>query len=539
MDLRRLIALARAWLPLGLLCAVLAGAGGYVVSNLQHPVYEARSTLIVGQALSAANPDYTQLLVAQNLSATYSAIAKTGPNLEAVSAELGGQVSPAALRDAVSVDAPRDSTFLYITAQDTIPERAAAIANALAQRLIDVSPTIQGREADFQKSIDEDLTATQELIDRTQARLDTLSAINSPTPEQTTEIQALEGRLANLRSTYATLLSFSSGSATNLLTVVEPAAVPTTPVSPRILLNTVLAATVGLLVVLAVAFVAHQLDDRVRDADTVHEITGLSTLGTVARNTTSRGVKEFYQLAGLLYPRSPHAEAYRTLRTNVEFASVDAPVRTLLVTSSLPGEGKTVTASNLAVVFAQSGRKVILVDADLRQPGVHAMFNLQNTRGLTDLLRDDSMGVAVVTNATEQDNLRVVTAGPVPPNPAELLGSMRMQTVVQRLQRAADIVIFDSPPLLPVTDAAVLSSFLGGTILVIDASRARRRTVRLARESLTRAGAKTLGVVLNRVSAGSPFAYGQAYGYPEGDQGPAPADVVAERSGSANAPNGN
>jgi len=532
-DLRRLIVLARAWLPLALIAAALAGVGGFLVSNLEQPVYEARTRLIVGQALSATNPEYTQLLVAQNLSATYAVVAETGPILEAVGSKLSPPLSPGAVASRVQVDAPRDSTFLYITAQDPDPARAAEIANALAAQLIAAAPSIQGREAAFQESIDQDLAATQVLIERTQARADALIAVANPTAEQEADLQALEGRLASLRSTYTTLLSFSSGSATNLLTVLDPAAPPTAPVSPRVLFNTLLAAALGMLVVIGVAFVAEQLDDRIKDPDAVQDVAGLSTLGTIARMTSGRGRKEFYQLACLLYPRSSFAEAYRTLRTNIEFASLDTPVRTLLVTSSAPGEGKTVTAANLAIVFAQSGRTVILVDADLRKPGVDSIFDLPNTRGLTDLLRHQSIGVEAVANSTEQDNLRVVTTGPLPPNPAELLGSKRMRTVVERLQEAADLVIFDSPPLLAVTDAAVLGSFLDGTLFVIDAAKGRRRLVRMGREALARSGAKTLGVVLNRVPAVTRFGYGGYYGRVEETPAAAVVDIVAERRGAS------
>ena len=205
MDLHRLIVMARAWLPLALLCAALAGAGGFVVSNLQQPVYEGRSTLVVGQALSAANPDYSQLLVAQSLSATYAAVSETSPVLEAVISELNLDETPGALSARVRVDAPRDSTFLFISAQDSDPARAASIANELAEQLIAVSPTIQGREAAFQQSIDKDLTATQALIDRTQARVDALTEIEERTPQEEAELLALEGRLASLRSTFASL----------------------------------------------------------------------------------------------------------------------------------------------------------------------------------------------------------------------------------------------------------------------------------------------------------------------------------------------
>jgi non-specific protein-tyrosine kinase len=532
-DLRRLIVLARAWLPLAVLCAVLAGVAGFVVSSFEQPVYEARTRLIVGQALSAANPDYSQLLVAQNLSATYAVVAETSSILEAAGSSLSPPLSPGAVASRVRVDAPRDSTFLYISAQDTDPARAAAIANAVAAQLIAASPSIQGREAAFQGSIDEDLVATQALIERTQARADALIAVTNPTAEQEADLQALEDRLASLRSTYTTLLSFSSGSATNLLTVLDPAVPPTTPVSPRVLFNTLLAAALGLLVIVGVAFVAEQLDDRIRDPDAVQDVAGVSTLGTIARMTSGRGRKEFYQLAGLLFPRSSFAEAYRTLRTNIEFASLDTPVRTLLVTSSTPGEGKTVTAANLAIVFAQSGRTVILVDADLRKPGIDSIFDVPNTRGLTDLLRHQSISVEAVAIATEQDNLRVVTTGPLPPNPAELLGSKRMRTVVQRLEQAADLVIFDSPPLLAVTDAAVMGSYLDGTLFVIDAAKGRRRLVRMGREALARSGAKTLGAVLNRVPAVTRFGYGGYYGHVGETPAATVVDLVADRGAAS------
>ena len=511
-DLRRLIGLARTWFPLAIVAAVLAGAAGFVASSFQEKVYEAKATLIVGQALSAANPDYSQLLVAQNLAATYATMAGTGPVLESVIKDLALDVSPGDLASRLHVDAPRDTTLLYVTARDSDPARAAAIANAMAEQLIAVSPTIQGREAEFQRSIDQDLQATQALIESTQTRADALIAIEERTPEQETELQALEGRLASLRSTYTTLLSFSSGSATNLLTVVDPAVSPVSPVLPRTLVNTLLAAALALLVVAGVAFVVEQLDDSIKDPDAVEEVAGLSTLGTIVRMQSADGRREMYQLAGLLYPRSSAAEAYRSLRANIEFASVDTPLHTLLVTSAAPGEGKTITASNLAVVIAQAGRTVLLVDADLRKPAVHRVFDLPNTAGLTTILRDENVSLDTLTHVTEQPGLRILTSGPLAPNPAELLGSNRMQGVLGRLRESAELVIFDSPPLHAVTDAAVISSFVDGTLLVIDAGRSRRRVVRVGREALSRAGANVLGVVLNRVPARSHFGYGGYYG---------------------------
>jgi polysaccharide biosynthesis transport protein len=512
LDLRRQIAIIRAWFPLLVASVVLAAGAAFVVSGMLPKVYEAKATLIVGQSLSAVSPDYNQLLVSQRLSTTYAAVATTRPTLETVIGQLGLGVTGDELSKHVRADAPLDSTLLTIVAQDADPARAAAIANALAQQLIVASPAIQGRQAEFQASIDADLKAAQDQIKATQTQVDTLAALPQRTATQNADLQTLEGRLVSLRSTYATLLSFSSGNASNLLSVIEPAVAPTAPVSPRPFLNTLLAAILGLLVAAGVAFTAEYLDDAVKDSDAVQEVAGLSTLGTVAQMKSERGRSEIYRLAALLYPRSGVAEAYRRLRTNIEFASVDAPIRTLLVTSSVPGEGKTTTAANLAVVFAQAGRRVLLVDADLRKPGIHVVFDLPNAHGLTTLLRSDEVSLDAIAHATEQENLRVLTTGPLPPNPAELLGSQRMRTVLDRLKTGEDLVIFDSPPLQVVTDSAILSSVLDGALLVIDAGHSRQGAVRQGRDTLARAGANVLGAVLNRIPARARSVYADYYG---------------------------
>jgi len=526
-DLRRQIAKVRAWLPLLVASVVVAGGAAYAVSSQLPKAYEAKAMLIVGQLLSAVNPDYNQVLVSQRLSTTYAAVATTRPTLDSVIQRLGLSVTPDQLAQQIRVDAPIDSTLLTITADDADPSRAAAIANALAEQLIAASPAIQGRQTDLQASIDADLQATRDQIKAAQATVATLIALTDRTAAQDAELAALDERLASLRATSAALLSLSSGSAASLLTVIEPAIASTNPISPKPLQNTLLGAVFGLLLAAGIVVVAEHLDDGVRDADAVSEVSGLSTLGTIGRMKGDRARSEIYRLAALLYPRSSIAEAYRALRTNIEFASVDAPIRTLLVTSSVPGEGKTTTASNLAIVFAQAGRRVLLVDADLRKPGVHEIFDLPNTHGLTTLLRDEQMGLGSIAQSTEQDNLRVLTTGPLPPNPAELLGSQRMRATLRRLKEGHDLIILDSPPLEAVTDAAILSSYIDGTLFVIDAGRSRRGTVRQGREALAKSGANVVGAVLNRVPAGAHSDYASYYG------GPYRSEQAAERPGLA------
>lgn len=517
MDLRRQIAIIRAWFPLLVSCVALAAGVAFVFNSFLPNVYEAKATLIVGQSLSAVNPDYNQLLASQRLSTTYASVATTRPILDKVVKELGLGGSADELRGSIVVDIPQNNTLLTISARDGDPTRAADIANALADQLIAASPTIQGQQADVQTSIYADMKATQDQIKATQAQVAALVGIPDRTPQQEQRLQALEGRLVTLRSTFATLLSYTSGNASNLLSVVEPAVAPGAPVSPRRLLNILLAAIVGLLLGAAIVFVMEYMDDTIKNADDVQEVVGLPTLGLVLQIKGERGRKEMHRLVTLLYPRSAAAESYKTLRANTEFASVDAPIRTLLVTSSTTGEGKTMTAANLAVAFAQAGRRVLLVDADLRKPGIHLIFDLPNAHGLTTLLLTD-VSVDAITHPTEQANLQVLTTGPLPPNPAELLGSQRMRMILDRLTTRGDLIIFDGPPLEAAIDSAMLSSFADGTLLVVGAGRSRRDVVRHGREALGKAGANVLGAVLSGVKARAPDR-GDYYGYLDSEGG--------------------
>lgn len=499
MELRRQLSIVRAWLPLALVSVLLAGVAAFYVSGLQPKVYEAEATLLVGQSLSGVNPDLNQLLVSQNLANTYAIIATTRPVLAKVIDRLRLSDTPEELTKRVTASAGKDGALLTIAGRDESPARAAALANTLAEQLIAASPTVQGQQTDVLRSVDEDLRSIREEIEATQSEIDLLSGTPDRKAEQEARLQTLQGRVINLRTTYATLLDFSANNASNLLTVVDPAVPPTQPASPRPLLNALFAAIVAFLFAVAIAFAVEYLNDSIKDSEQVLETTGLPTLGAIVRLQGGKSRPDMYRLVTLLYPRSPAAEAFRTLRTNIEFASVDAPIKTLLITSAVPFEGKTVTTSNLAVVFAQGGKRVLLVDADLRRPAAERMFALSNAYGLTTLLRGGETKVDEMIQATEQENLYVLSTGPLPPNPAEVLGSQRMRTVVRELGERFDLLLFDSPPLDVVADAAILSAFLDGTILVVDATKSRRTIVRRAREALAKANANVLGVVLNRL----------------------------------------
>ncbi|RJS62551.1 capsular biosynthesis protein [Bacillus sp. PK3_68] len=195
-------------------------------------------------------------------------------------------------------------------------------------------------------------------------------------------------------------------------------------------------------------------------------------------------------------PRSPISEQYRTIRTNILFSAVDQEIRSLLVTSAGPGEGKSTTAANLAIVFAQQGKKVLLVDADMRKPTMHYTFNFMNTVGLTNVLAKQKSLAAAVKETTVQD-LAVLLSGPIPPNPAELLGSRMMAEFLKEAYRSYETIIFDTPPVLAVTDAQVLANQCDGTLLVINSGKTEADGAIKAKELLQAAKAKPLGVVLN------------------------------------------
>jgi len=202
-------------------------------------------------------------------------------------------------------------------------------------------------------------------------------------------------------------------------------------------------------------------------------------------------------------PRSPAAEAFRTLRTNIYFSSLDRSIHTLLVTSVAPSEGKSTTLANLAVAMAQGDKKTILVDSDLRRPTLHTVFGLNNDAGLTSLFMDVKGPIEPALNEVGVPNLQVLTSGPLPPNPAEVLGSQRMLDVIAALKNRADMVLFDAPPVVAVTDAAVLGTRVDGVLLVINAGHTRREHAKRAKTQLEKLNIRVVGVVLNGVSADS------------------------------------
>ena len=277
---------------------------------------------------------------------------------------------------------------------------------------------------------------------------------------------------------------------------VESASVPISPVSPRPLRNTALAGAVGLLLAVGIAFLVEYLDDTLKNSEDIERVLKLPVIGYIAQIRYESGQSESLYVSH--QPRSPVTEAFRSLRTNLEFAGVDHPIRRLLVTSAGPNEGKSTIAVNLAATIAQGGKQVIIIDADLRRPSVHRFFKVSNQIGLSDLFRGSGSVHSVAQRVNDQENISVITSGSLPPNPSELLASARMQQILQEAEQEADIVVLDGPPLL-VADVQIMASKVDGVVFVIYPGHTHADDALATLEQLNRAGARILGVILNRI----------------------------------------
>jgi non-specific protein-tyrosine kinase len=509
------------------LVGVLAAVVAFVASNAMARSYASGSRLLVGQALQASNPDVNLFQSATDLAETYAFIGESRQLLERVKTSLKLDVPVETLISQVSVRPVNGQPMIDIQATAGSPEDAAAIANAVADQLIAIAPAIGAGGEPDPAFAQQDLKDTAEQITQTRDELQSLLAIPDRTPEQQTRLDVLESRLVSLRATYAALLQNATTVAANRLSVIDPAVPPLEASSPRVVLNTVLAGILGVLRRRRHFLLSTRRPDEVGRA--YRDVTGVPTSGRSC-GCRARDREPFYRMATLLYPgRRPRGVPDD--RTNIEFASIDEPFRTIVVTSAAPGEGKTVTASNLAAPSPRVAR-TILVDADLRRPGVHDMFSQTNGAGLTDLVHSDTIRVEDVLRPTDNPNLSVVTAGIVPPNPAELLGSGRMEVILDRLRDSAEIIVFDTAPVGAVTDAAILAAKSDATLLVVQPFRTTERVVRRGREALAKVNARVIGTVLNNVPQGftDAVAYYGRYGADTEGAPPAtsPAQIVME-----------
>lgn len=333
-------------------------------------------------------------------------------------------------------------------------------------------------------------------------------SVNDTDPVQAANIanatsQSLTNVVQDIEATDA------EGTSSVKLTRVKQADVPSAPVSPNVPVNVALGLLVGLALGVAIAVLRETLDNRVRTEQDVEKISDKPVVGGIAFDSKASERPLIVQVD----PRSPRAESFRTLRTNLQFLDLGTGSRTFVMTSSVQSEGKSTTVANLAIALDSAGFRVILIDADLRRPRVAEYMDVDTNAGLTDVL----IGRAELEDVAQpwgRGNLVVLPAGQIPPNPSELLGSRAMQELIERLEKEFDYVLFDAPPLLPVTDAAILSKKASGAIVAVASGKTHKGQFAAAVSALENVGAPIAGYVITMMPVRGPGAYGYGrYGY--------------------------
>ncbi len=523
MELRQYVAVVWKWLWLILLGTAVAGVSTWLAVKDQPPIYQSSTTLMIGQTLQEANPNFNDFYASQQLAQTYAELIKREPILRATAKALGFEEAWRSLQGQINASLVPNTQLIEIKVVDTDPRRAQLIADQVARQLISSIEKARPQDSNRQfiqeqaASLPPKIQAAQEEIQKLEADLSQAFSAR--------QIQDIQNRIATLQNqvntwqaTYAQYQLLLGDQGINTLTIIEEANLPTMPVGPQWKMQVLLAAAVGMILAVGAAFLLEYLDDTVKSPDDVTRTTGLTTVGAITRIT---GENPADKLIAVRHPKSPIAEAYRAMRTNLQFSALDRPLKSLVVTSPNPVEGKSTTLANLGVVMAQAGKTVVLVDSDLRRPMLHKIFQLPNKEGLTSVLLQEEPSLDGHLQETGIENLRVLTSGPLPPNPSELLGSQKMRQLIEQLKGKADVVLFDTPPAIPVTDATVLATQTDGVLLVADAGRTRRNMARQVVENLRQVGANLLGVALNRLSprgAGGYYYYYYYY-YSEDNKG--------------------
>ena len=383
MELKEITAPLLKWWWLLVASTLVAAVASFLAVRQQPPVYSASTTMMIGSAIEDPNPTSNQVWLSQQLATTYADIVSREPVRLATMEALGLTWLPG-----YSARPIQNTQLLEISVTDTDPLRAQAVANELANQLVLKSPTYspesQARQDFINLQLDELEVKIQETQDDINTKQDELANMVSARQiaDTQSQIAALQAKLTTLQSNYAGLLINTQQGALNTLTVIEAATA--VQVGPNVIMTILTSAAIGLVLAAGAAYLLEYLDNSIKSPDDVKRLTGLPTLAGIA---AFRGDRYREKLITISHPRSPVSEAYRSLRTGIQFSTIDRPGNTtLMVTSPNPTEGKSVTVANLAVVFAQAGHKVLLIDADLRRPVQHRIFQVPNARGLTSYL---------------------------------------------------------------------------------------------------------------------------------------------------------
>jgi capsular exopolysaccharide synthesis family protein len=476
---------------------VLGLTAGLAFALTAHKQYSATAQVLVQPSADTSGLGMApQQPVTQTDVTTELQLVTSAPVQQAVRKLLG--TSPG-----VSAAEVSQTNVIAISATSPFPAQAARIANAYARAFVQyrqrvASHSLAAAEEQLRSQIASIAKQVKPLRGNTNASPEAAALLNQQA--------VLKEQLAQTQVSGAV----NSGG----VALVTPAQAPVFPSSPKPTQDALLGLAAGLALGLGAGFLRDSLDDRLSSKETTEHAGGVPVLSLVPLVTSWRR-RQRALVVSVTDPTSPAAESYRSLRTSLQFTRQERQLRSIVITSPAASEGKTSTLANLGVVFAQAGERVVLVSCDLRRPRLGQFYGMDEQTGLTSVLLGECTLDDAVKPVAGHDRLFVLPAGPVPPNPAELLGGYRAQEIFGALATRFDLVLIDSPPVLPVTDAVVLSQHADATLLVVAAGQTRRADLRRAAEKLEQVSATVLGIVLNQVTkeTGYSSGYGYRYGY--------------------------
>lgn len=484
------------WWRLIVIVTMLAVIASAVSALLQPAAYVSRTTLVIGTTILDPNPDSGQIYIAQQLAGIYADIAEREPIQQATMDSLGIDWLPLYQSKVVP-----NTQMVEISVTDTNPKRAQIIADELARQLMLQSPAIGGTETgDRQEFIREQLSSLQIQIQETETKIEELQTslvdLNSASQIANieSEIRDHTQKLNSLRESYANFLVNSQEGALNILSIVEPANLPTRSVGTSKLIIIALAGLVGFSLGSGAAYLLEFLDRTIKTTSDVERIFNLPVIGYISE------IYENGNNAAYVYenPNSIIAENFRLIRSNIEFFQISNPITTILITSPNQGNGKTTVASNLAISISHGEQDVVLVDADLRRPAIHNVLNITKNPGLSDVIRNKT-DIDSVVRYWKEDGLKVITAGDIPPNITEVVGSKRIASILEELKEKHEIVVIDAPPLI-IADSYNLASKVDGVILIMEPGQTSEEQAMTIKEQLDRSNAHLLGIVFNKIS---------------------------------------
>lgn len=502
LDLQHLLRLARRWWWLLILAPLLGGLTATLASNQQPNLYSAEATLLVTAGVDGGSQSSVQ--AGQDLIDTYSMWITARPVLERTANVVGLPGGADALEGRVNANSVRGTLFFQVGVSDTNPDDAATIANELANQFIQyVQEQSVASNAQIKRTIDDRITSTEAEIAELSSSISALEDTGTQlTPEETRQLNDLRSSRANREDDLAQLKETSRSidiqltSSQTRIMLSSPAVAPAAPYAPATRRATMLGTVAGIALAIGAIAVLEYMDNTVRLREEVVQLTKSPILGTVG--TAPDIEREGRQLFVLGDPRSSPAEAMRSLRANVEFASATGPVTSIAVSSPGSNEGKSTLTANLAVVMAQAGLETVIIDADLRRPGQHRIFGVSNERGLSTYLARPDQDWRTSAVHLNIPRLTLVPSGPEPPNPSDLLRLNRFDRMLAEIGATADVILIDTPPVLAVSDAFVVATKTDAVMLVCRPGVTRRDALRRAASTFTQGSMRFLGVVINR-----------------------------------------